>query len=158
MKAQFFSSEAIFNLALFGIIFLFFLFIINNKINDFKQSTQEDYLIISSNNIINILSMSKGIPYNWSHESFSMIGLCDFPKIISPLRLENFKMLLNDNYSEVLKSFSIEAYPLYVSLEYFNGSKIYEYKPRVYAKNVLINKRKVIYENEPAILKIGVIN
>jgi hypothetical protein len=58
----------------------------------------------------------------------------------------------------VIESFSIDAYKLYFSLEYVNGSKIAEYKPKGNVKNVLISKRKVLYNNEAAILKVGVIN
>lgn len=158
MKTQFFSAEVISNIALFSIVFIFLLFMINNKIMNFKESTEEDYLIINSNNIINLLTLTGGYPNDWSNNNFSEIGLCDYYKIINPAKLENFIDALNNNYSAVIESFSIDAYNLYFSLEYLNNSKIIEYRPKIKPRNVLVSKRKVLYNNEPAMLKVGVLN
>ncbi|MDD4354062.1 MAG: hypothetical protein PHN56_06430 [Candidatus Nanoarchaeia archaeon] len=158
MKSQFFSIEALLNITLFTTIFLMVLFIINSKSKEFTESTVEDYLMVNSNNVINLLTLTSGYPRTWNSTNYSDLGICDSPKIINPKKLSNFVTLLNNNYSKVLESFSIEAYKLYFSLEYLNGTKIIEYKPFGDVKNVLISKRKVLYNNYPAILKVGVIN
>ena len=158
MKSQFFSAEAIFNISLFTILFMLVLFTLNNKSREFTEATQEDYLIVNSNNIINLLTLSAGYPSNWSSANFIDLGLCDYPKIISNNKLQSFISLLNNNNSLVIESFSIDAYKIYFSLEYLNGTKIAEYKPKGNVKNAMVTKRKVLYNNYGAIMKVGVMN
>ena len=157
-KAQFFSAESIINIVLFTAIFSFLIFAINNKTKQFIESTETDYLIVKSNNVINLLTQTPGYPINWNKSNFTDLGLSNYYKIINPEKLSNFIYLLNNNNSLVLESFSIENNALYFSIEYLNGSTIASYKPSKDYKNVLITKRKVLYNNLPAIIKVGVMN
>jgi hypothetical protein len=156
-KTQLFSAEILINIFFFSIMFVTLLFIIEVKNKEFQNYNTAQGLYIKSNNIINLLTLSSGYPLNWSMNDVTQIGISDDNLIINENKLTKFINLINNNYSFVKKSFSIEENELFILIEYLNKTKIFKHYPGE-VKNILVSKRKLLLNNELVILKVGVSN
>ncbi len=156
MKSQLFSIESIINISLFLSMFSMLIFMASSLNDKLSNSTGNDKMLLLTNNIINALVLYEGYPPNWNANNLQEIGLCDSPYVINPKKLSDFIGLLNANYSYAKQLMSLSNEDFYISLEYFNGSKISELKFEKSVETLIISKRKVLYLGNSAILKVGV--
>ncbi len=151
-KAQVGTTDLFIAIFIFIVLMTAILMAWNTYSKRLSESIEYNDIVLNAYYITDVLVKTPGQPHNWTSDNVEIIGLASNDRNISKSKVQEFTKI---DYDLAKEKFNIERYDFYFQIEDPQGNNLIDpYGLIGIGDNIVRISRLVIYENEPAYLRL----